>query len=84
MVYCRTLRRGDNLADFYKGGKIMEDKEDKNEEWEKEELKLMVLRNLSARFLPISFSLEELAKADSILIIKGTILEIFLNFRNNN
>lgn len=43
------------------------------EEEKKEDILLIILRTLSAWFLPLSFSLDELAKAD--LILAGTIKE---------
>lgn len=47
--------------------------ENEREKWKKAGMMLMILRNLSAQFLPLSFSSDELAKAD--LILAGTIKE---------
>lgn len=53
------------------GGKMEEENmADKDGKRKKEKMMLMILRNLSARSLPLSFSLDELAKAD--LIFAGT------------
>jgi len=51
---------------------------------EEKEVILLILRNLKTQFEPPCFSLDGLASADPIWVLKGTFLEIFLNLQNKN
>lgn len=58
----------------------------KNEKTE-DEFVLLVLKNLSIQFVPFHVPTEEMEKifeTDGLTLLKGTLLEIFLNLRNKN
>lgn len=55
-----------------------------NNESKEEEAILVVLKNFKTQLLPITISLEELVKADSILTIRGTLLQVFLSLKEDN
>ena len=57
---------------------------EKNKEEVKEEILLVVFRNLRAQLVPVSFSLGGLVDSEPILVLKGTFREILLNLQEKN
>lgn len=53
----------------------------------KEKFVLIIFKNLSMQMESFSISLEEIENithVDGLTLLKGTLLEIFLNLKNNN